>query len=103
MMCSFSLALNVLVLALQSAAAATDVGGRCIPWNSTGIDFADANISVVPSNPQQPSTQCCKLCTLYNEENPDLTQCTASVWLRDANLCTLKATALKPIHRYHVQ
>ena len=78
----------------SNAAEEPAAGAQCTPYSATGIDYADANLSVVPATDGWPG--CCKACTAFG------TQCKVAVYLKDESLCTLKATAKKPVKAHHV-
>jgi hypothetical protein len=67
---------------------------------TTGIDYADANISVVPS---KRSSGCCTACTDFNtRRKPNESACLFAVWHKDSGVCALKATGLRPVRGLHV-
>jgi len=73
----------------------------CVPLSHTGVDYADPNLTVVPN--RGASKACCALCMDYNQQGHSGPNCTVAVWHRDAGVCALKATSLKPVHGRHVQ
>ena len=75
----------------------------CVPYSQAGIDYRDANLTVVPLSKANRSTACCDACASWNERRaPGSPACTIGVWHRDTSCCALKATALKPFKGLHV-
>lgn len=68
---------------------------------TTGIDYADANISVVRAAGRSPV--CCAACTDWNRKRKKGDPaCLFAVWHKDTSSCALKATGLHPKHGHHV-
>ena len=62
----------------------------------TGIDYADANVTVVPGETE---AACCEACAQWNQHNTDPAQnCTIVVWYNNPpRSCGIKATMERPV------
>lgn len=67
---------------------------------TTGVDYADPNISVVAASSH--SASCCTACTDYNRNRTSGPRCLFAVWHKDTASCALKATGRRPRHGTHV-
>lgn len=71
----------------------------CEAINATGVDYADANLTVVPAGggghggPGDDDHGCCAACQFYNAQAHHGPNCSFAVWHRDSAVCALKATA----------
>ena len=104
-----ALPLSMLLLLLHSAASfGPEPHGGCASFapnghsnKTTGIDYVDANISVVRSAAR--SSSCCTACTDWNSKRKQgEPACLFAVWHKDTSSCALKATGLHPKHGLHV-
>lgn len=81
--------------------------GQCAPFAHTGVDFADANLTVIPvAAGGAGKDECCTAGAQWNAVNatsPETT-CKIAVWhnLQAEAVCVLKATADKPIQGHLV-
>ena len=97
--------LRVLTAALFITASFSKVPETCPAISDAGIDYADANLTVV-NGTNDPGT-CCDACTNYNikadaEGRP---RCNTAVWhnIEPVGQCSLKNTADKPFKGGNVQ
>jgi hypothetical protein len=79
---------------------------HCSHYSANKIDYADANVSVVPGASEQ---VCCDACAAHNAKRAAIgdtdpaTNCTIVVWLNTPPLsCAMKATANKPFQSVRV-
>ena len=65
----------------------------CKAISSAGVDYADANLTVVPAGGGHGDHGCCTACQGYNAKVHHGANCSFAVWHRDSAACALKATA----------
>ena len=72
----------------------------CKAISATGVDYSDANLTVVPAGGGGGAWGggggdhgCCAACQAYNAKSHHGPNCSFVVWHRDSAVCALKATA----------
>ena len=75
---------------------ATANSQQCTHASANGVDYADANVTVVPGATED---DCCKACASWNQLNTDpAKKCTIVVWYNTApKSCGIKATMDRPV------
>jgi hypothetical protein len=91
------------LFALLGVVFAVPVVSKCNFFGSTGIDYADSNLSLVTINSSSPLSSCCDACTAWNKD-VRRGNCTIGVLLTRAGkdpICALKASTLHPFNSTH--
>ena len=81
-------------LTLRSVYALSSFGAQCSKPTPAGIDYGDANITVVPA---ATGADCCDACSAHNGAGAVHGNCTIGVWHNyNGGTCALKATMARP-------